>query len=386
MSLRVLVVDDTAVFRKLITDALTGIPDVEVCGTASNGRLALARIEALQPNLVTLDLEMPEMNGIETLEAISKMASGPGVIMLSSGTTRGTQATMKALELGAFDFVAKPDAGDASSTIAKLRALLTPKIQAFARRREIRQMLASTYRKASIVSEGPAATLQSFQAPAVGAVVPERRAVPRDPLPLAASTATKIRGTPLILIGVSTGGPRALAEVLPALPADLAAPVLIVQHMPPLFTAALAQSLQGKSRIRVKEAEDGESPVSGCAYLAPGGRHMTLVGGAMGKGIIKLSDSPPEHGCRPAVDVLFRSVAVAFPQRSIAVILTGMGSDGTEGVRELKKSGCISIAQDEPSSTVFGMPREVIRAGIADYVVPLHLVAGEIMRQVRDAK
>lgn len=386
MSLRVLVVDDTAVFRKLITDALTGIPDVEVCGTASNGRLALARIEAMQPNLVTLDLEMPEMNGIETLEVISKMAAGPGVIMLSSGTTRGTQATMKALELGAFDFVAKPEAGDAAGTMAKLRALLTPKLQAFERRLEIRRMLAGTHRKAGLVSEGPPAIPRAFRAPETGASLPERRAVPRDPLPPSASAATRVKGAPLILIGVSTGGPRALAEVLPALPADLAAPVLIVQHMPPLFTAALAQSLQGKSRIRVKEAEDGESPVSGCAYLAPGGRHMILVAGAMGKATIKLCDFPPEHGCRPAVDVLFRSVAVAFPQRSIAVILTGMGSDGTEGIRELKKSGCISIAQDEPSSTVFGMPREVIRAGIADYVVPLHLVAAEIMRQVRDAK
>lgn len=372
MSLRVLVVDDTAVFRKLISDALTGIPYVEVCGTASNGRLALARIEAIHPSVVTLDLEMPEMNGLETLEAISRMSDGPGVIVLSSGTLRGTQSTMKALELGAFDFVAKPEAGDAASTLLRLRTALAPKLLAFARRREIRQMLGTTYRKPVSGQEAAEERRTSFR----------ETSPPPSTRPM--FTGPKIVGPPLVLIGVSTGGPRALAEVLPTIPADLGAPILIVQHMPPLFTAALAQSLQVKSRLRVKEAEDGETPVAGTVYLAPGGRHMTLIASPLGKALIRLCDTPPEHGCRPAVDVLFRSVATAFPNRSIAVILTGMGGDGTEGVRELKRSGCISIAQDEATSTVFGMPRELIRAGIADHVVPLSRVAAEIVRQVRD--
>lgn len=384
MSLRVLVVDDTAVFRKLISEALTGIPDVEVCGTASNGKLALARIETIRPNLVTLDMEMPEMNGLETLEAISKMAAAPGVIMLSSGTSRGTQATMKALELGAFDFVAKPEAGDEETTLLKLRSALAPRLVAFARQREIRQMLSHTYRRETAGMEVGCGTAELRMPPETAS--PQQRPGTRASLARTLHAGMKFSGPPLVLMGVSTGGPRALAEVLPAIPADLGAPILIVQHMPPLFTAALAQSLQAKCQLRVKEAEDGEAPVAGCVYLAPGGRHMTLMASPLGKALIRLCDLPPEHGCRPAVDVLFRSVANAFPQRSIAVILTGMGSDGTAGVRELKRSGCISIAQDEATSTVFGMPRELIRAGIADHVVPLSRVAAEIVRQVRDAK
>ncbi len=376
MSLRVLVVDDTAVFRKVVSDALAGIPDVEVCGTASNGKLALARLETARPDLLTLDLEMPEMNGIETLEALARIDGAPGALMISSGTVRGTQTTMRALELGAFDFIAKPDGGNAESTILKLRGVLAPKLAAFARQREIRQLLNHSYRK-------PATSMASHTTPPpppATAPVQGRSTGPSG------ATDNRIVKPALILIGVSTGGPRALAEVLPSLPAELPAPIFIVQHMPPLFTAALAQSLQAKSRIRIKEAEDGEVATPGCAYLAPGGRHMTLVPAGMNRPVIRLTDGPPEHGCRPAVDVLFRSVASAFPQRSIAVVLTGMGTDGTEGVRELKKSGCVSIAQDEATSIVFGMPREVIRAGIADHVVPLGLVAAEIMRQVRDAK
>jgi two-component system chemotaxis response regulator CheB len=190
---------------------------------------------------------------------------------------------------------------------------------------------------------------------------------------------------PIVLIGVSTGGPAALGSVLPALPADLEAPVFIVQHMPPLFTAPLADSLAGKCAIRVKEAADGETAHRGCAYIAPGGRQMKLARGPAGEVVVRITDDPPENNCRPAVDCLFRSAALHFPGRSVAAILTGMGNDGTEGLRSLKRGGCLAIAQDEASSVVFGMPREAIQAGVVDIVAPLSGIAAAIMRGVREA-
>jgi two-component system chemotaxis response regulator CheB len=193
-------------------------------------------------------------------------------------------------------------------------------------------------------------------------------------------------GTPLVLIGVSTGGPGALAKVVPALPADLGAPVFIVQHMPAMFTQPLAASLDKKSAIRVKEAQEGETAQANCAYIAPGGSHMKLSAGTKGEIIIRITGDPPENGCRPAVDYLFRSVALQFPGRSIATILTGMGSDGTEGLRMLRRGGCFSIAQDEASCVVFGMPKEAIQAGLVDIVAPLESVAASIIRSLREAR
>jgi two-component system chemotaxis response regulator CheB len=363
MSTRVLVVDDTVVFRRIISDALAGEPGVEVVGTASNGRLAMARIAALQPDLVTLDIEMPEMNGIEVLEAMTVAGMKTGVIMLSSLTVRGGEMTVRALELGAFDFLTKPEGGNSEANLSDLRARLLPTIRAFERRREIRAILHGE-------SSGCAPIIAT----------PAIRATTAAPHP-----AREVRrtGPPLVLIGVSTGGPGALASLVPALPGDLGAPVFIVQHMPAMFTQPLAVSLDKKSAIRVKEAQDGESAQANCAYVAPGGRQMKLEAGPKGEIVLRITDDPPENGCRPAVDYLFRSAALHFPGRSIAAILTGMGRDGTDGLRMLKRSGCFSIAQDEASCVVFGMPKEAIQAGVVDTVAPLEMIGAAIIRSVR---
>ena len=187
---------------------------------------------------------------------------------------------------------------------------------------------------------------------------------------------------PIVLIGVSTGGPGALAQLIPALPASLAAPVFVVQHMPPLFTKALAESLQLKSAIRVSEAVDGETASPGSVYIAPGGKQMKLAAGPKGDIVIQLTDDPPERNCRPSADYLFRSAANHFPGRSVAAILTGMGDDGTSGLRLLKRSACVTIAQDEASCVVYGMPREAVQAGVIDTVLPLDEIAVAIARAV----
>jgi two-component system chemotaxis response regulator CheB len=362
MNTRILVVDDTSIFRRIISDALSGIPGVEVVGTASNGKLALARIAALQPDVITLDIEMPEMNGIEMLEAMRVSGLRTSVIMLSSLTVKGGEMTIQALEAGAFDFITKPEGRSQHESLTQLRDNLRPIIQTLSRQREIRSILKTPAGKAAAAS--PAAL------PPVSASVrtPERT------------------GAPIVLIGVSTGGPTALAEVLPAWPPKIGAPVFIVQHMPPLFTEALAQRLQTKSSIRVKEAQNGEVAEADCAYLAPGGKQMKLTPGQKGEIVIRITDDPPENACRPSVDYLFRSVALHFPGRAIAAILTGMGNDGTAGTRMLKRGGSFTIAQDEASCVVFGMPREAILAGVIDTVVPLNRIAGTIVRAIAEVR
>jgi two-component system, chemotaxis family, protein-glutamate methylesterase/glutaminase len=373
MSTRVLVVDDTIVFRRVVSDALSGLPGVEVVGTAVNGKLALAQLATLRPDLITLDIEMPEMNGIEVLQALAASGSKPserrspdlvpGVIVLSSLTVRGGEMTIRALELGAFDFITKPEGTSREDSLAVLRACMQPVIRAFQRRQERR---ATGEQK---IAEHKLPELKSLDKPTIAPARLMRRT-----------------GSPIVLIGVSTGGPSALAEVLPALPANIGAPVFIVQHMPPLFTHALAERLQTKSAIRVKEAVHGEIAVAGCAYIAPGGRQMKLAPGPAGEILIQITDDPPENNCRPAVDYLFRSAALHFPGRCIAAILTGMGNDGTQGLRLLKRGGCPTIAQDEASSVVFGMPREAIQAGVIDTIAPLSKIASALLKCLGEAR
>jgi len=366
MSTRVLVVDDTSIFRRIVSEALSGIPGVEVVGTAANGRLALARLASLQPDLITLDIEMPEMNGLEVLDAMREngLILKTGVIMLSSLTVKGGELTIRALESGAFDFVTKPEGGSQEENLAQIRNSLRPMIQALERRREIRSILNA---KAPVPGSTPILPQAVRSGPST--VTPVGRARSRT-------------GTPIVLIGVSTGGPTALAKVVPALPPRIGAPVFIVQHMPPLFTGALAQRLDSLSRLPVKEAQNGEIAQTNCVYLAPGGRQMKLNPGPHGEIVVCINDDPPENACRPSVDYLFRSVALHFPGRSIAAILTGMGNDGAEGVRMLKRSGSFNIAQDEASCVVFGMPKEAILAGVIDTVVPLDRIADTIVRAI----
>lgn len=369
MGTKVLVVDDTALFRRIVSDALQAIPGVEVVGTAANGRTALARMESLQPDLITLDIEMPDMDGIEVLAAMGAAGMDTGAIVLSARTVHGGELTMRALELGAFDFLTKPEGRDANSNLAWLQKQLAPMIRAFTRRRDIRKALRGS----------------SPQPPV--SVPPAPIPLPPASIPLPAASGLKRRqGPPLVLIAVSTGGPAALTQLMPALPADLGAPVFVVQHMPALFTQPLAASLAAKSSVRVKEAADGETAVPNCVYLAPGGRQMKLTPGPQGEILIRITDDPPENNCRPAADYLFRSAALHFPGRAVAAVLTGMGNDGTAGVRLLKRGGCVSIAQDEATCTVFGMPKEVIAAGLADAVLPLDEIASALVRSVRGVR
>ena len=349
--LRTLIVDDTALYRRAVTDALSGIPDLELIGTASNGLLALAKLEELQPDLMTLDIEMPELNGIEVLEAISSWRKKPAVIVLSALTVQGGNLTMRALELGAFDFVTKPEG---VQSLEILKESLAPRIQAFAER----------------------------------AFARERTKRVRMPLQAVSPVAPRLgsKAKRLIVIGVSTGGPQALAQLLPLLPADLSVPVLIVQHMPPLFTRALAESLQRKCALKIKEAEDGESVRPGLAYLAPGGRQMKIKSLANGEIRIEINDDPPENHCRPSVDYLFRSVALQAPGSAIGVILTGMGNDGAQGLRLLKRSGCATVAQDEATCLVYGMPREAVATGAVDDVLPLDSIAGHLLNLLGQGK
>lgn len=361
MTLRILVVDDTALFRRIVSDALSRLPDVEVIGTAPNGRIALERIAALSPDLVTLDIEMPEMDGLEVLDVLRQRGMKCGVVIVSALTRKGGDLTIRALERGAFDFITKPEAGDQGSTLSAISDALAPIIRAYKRHQEIRSILKS-------------------------GVVPAAESRSTLTSPSRSENHHIFRRSDIVLIGISTGGPNALAKLLPSLPANFPVPILIVQHMPALFTQSLASSLDKKSNLKVKEAEDGETILAGSVYIAPGGRHMKLTSMLNRTSIVSVNDDPPENNCRPSVDYLFRSVANHFPGNVTAVIMTGMGSDGVLGLRLLKRKDTYIIAQDEASCVVFGMPGEAIKAGIVDVTVPLDQIAETINRSVKSVR
>lgn len=365
--LKVMVVDDTVVYRKIVSDVLSEVPDVEVVGTAYNGKSALSRMASLNPDLITLDIEMPEMDGLETLERMQTEAPYVGAIMLSSLTQKGGEMTMKALELGAFDFIPKPQAGSMEENQNAVRDALIPMLKAFARHKEIKTILKSK-----------------------GGLKLLKKPTSRSKSVSKAETRMEIRGhvkrekSDIIVIGISTGGPNALAQMMPKLPADLDVPILIVQHMPPVFTQSLANNLNTKCQIPVKEAVDGEPLQPNVALIAPGGRHMKVAAGADGKTrIVRVTDDPPENSCKPSVDYLFRSIAHHYVGRATGVIMTGMGSDGTLGLKLMKRNGATVIAQNEETCVVYGMPKTPVDQGLADAIAPLDSIAEEICRTVR---
>jgi two-component system chemotaxis response regulator CheB len=374
MSLRVLVVDDTVTFRKILSDALADIPGVEVVGTAQHGKMALARIQTLKPDLVTLDIEMPEMDGLEVLEALRAQGIDVGVIVVSSFTRRGSELTIRALNLGAFDFITKAGEGDYAQNRESIRSALVPLVKAYSQRRDIRAILQHVHTGTGSQAKPVTPTVPGLK-PGMGLQPAPRLADPSSGL-------GKIRPD-LVLIGVSTGGPNALTKVIPALPANLGVPILIVQHMPPLFTRTLAESLDRQSALHVKEAEHNELALPNTVYIAPGGKQMKVALGLGGKALIQISDDPPENNCKPSVDTLFRSAALHFPGRVCAVIMTGMGSDGALGLRLIKRQPARVIAQDEASCVVFGMPKEAIATGVVDVICPLDGIAGEIRKTVQ---
>lgn len=365
MPLRVLVADDSSLFRRAVAEALASLPEVEVVGSSPNGRLALQKVAELKPDLLTLDIEMPEMDGLAVLEALRQMGSATSVIVISALTQRGGRLTMQALEKGAFDFITKPQSRSAEESRATLVRELGPRLRALSHRRQIR----------SLLQPGASSSLARTPPP-VSASVRKAAPVPERPAPV------RVSRPELVLIGVSTGGPAALVRLLPPLPKDLGVPVVIVQHMPPVFTQSLAESLAGKCSLQVREACDGERLEAGTVLIAPGGRQLRLVSGTDGIRT-QVTDDPPENNCRPAVDYLFRSAANQLPGRAMAVILTGMGNDGTLGLRLLRRHGCFAIAQDEATSVVFGMPKSAIEAGLVDVVLPIDAIAGRILSTVK---
>lgn len=355
-ALRVLVVDDTVVYRKIISDVLAEIPGVEVVGTAHNGKAALLKIKTLRPDLLTLDIEMPEMSGLELLERMQTEAPDIGTIMLSTLTHEGGAMTMRALELGAFDFIPKPQAGTMASNKTAVKDTLSPILRAFQRSRAM-----------------GAAIGNGRQRPTARLKMPAKK-------PLRTLTQKRSGPSSIVAIGISTGGPNALAHTLPQLPANIGVPVVIVQHMPAMFTQSLAKSLDGKCALEVHEAVNGEPLLPNKVYIAPGGKQMKIVAGPDGRQrVIKITNDPPENSCKPSVDYLFRSIAELYVGRATGVIMTGMGCDGTAGLVQMKNNGAFIIAQDEATCVVFGMPKDPIQKGIVDVVSPLSKISKEIL-------
>jgi two-component system chemotaxis response regulator CheB len=373
---RILIVDDSAVMRSLLRTVVSSDHRLEVVGTANDGVSALRALAALTPDLVVLDVEMPGMDGVATLKAIrglgAKSQTGQvPVIMCSSLTQRGAKVTIDALACGASDYVAKPSgAPSREQALKSLVQDLVPKILALTDNAGT----AARPPAGPFVNRGKAGAFPdpAGTPPLAGGSAPAPLPTTIAPLPSSAPA--------VVVVGVSTGGPAALDVLLPALPADFPLPVLVVQHMPPLFTRLLAERLDSASRLRVSEAEDGQPVRAGHIYIARGDWHMETAAGAGGVPALRLTQTPPEHHCRPAADVLFRSAARVFGPRVLAVVLTGMGSDGLDGCRLIRELGGWVVVQDAATSAVWGMPGAVAEAGLAQRVLPIKAMASEILR------
>lgn len=349
--LRVLIVDDSSLVRRVLSKLLTEEPDFEVVGVARDGQQAIEQVEALQPDVVTMDVEMPVMNGVEAVKRIRLTHRDLPIIMFSSLTERGSRATIDSLVAGATGYVNKRNRGDG------LKALVQDELAP--RLREVTRNVRS----------------RSASMPSSADEHPTLVALPH-------SQTSRLAGRPrALVIGSSTGGPAALATVLPSLPGNLGVPVLVVQHMPPRFTALLAERLDGMCALNVREGADGEPVLPDTVYIAPGGYHMRVVGPAV-RPVIALDQQPPVNSCRPAVDHLFRSAVNVFGGRLLAVVLTGMGQDGRDGAMAVRQAGGSVLAQDESSSVVWGMPRAVTEAGIVDDVLDIHQVASAVIARV----
>lgn len=356
--------DDTITYRKIVGDVLAGIPGVEVVGAAANGKIALQKIEQLRPDLLTLDLEMPEMDGLDVLRHLNQAGSGVQAIMLSGANTNGANLTMTALKLGAFDFVLKPTCDTVEKNTEFLRRELGSKIQAFSRSKCVHTILHGPGPAPPHVLTAPRPSKENL---------PVRRT--QSPFEINSCRPD------VVVLGISTGGPASLTQMLPCLPANLGVPVLIVQHMPPMFTKSLADDLNRRCALRVYEASDGQTVSPGNVLIAPGGKQMKIerTGGHIA---VHITNDPPENSCKPSVDYLFRSVSEIYGKKALGVIMTGMGNDGTRGCREMKQQGAMIIAQDEATCVVFGMPKGPIDEGIADVIAPLGDIASEIVRLV----
>lgn len=370
---RILIVDDSAVMRSLLRSVVSSHAALEVAGTAADGESALACLAQLQPDLILLDVEMPVMDGLVTLRELRRRGNRMPVIMCSSLTQRGARVTIEALACGASDYVTKPTGQ--SSREASLNALageLVPKIHALSRPAQPRSSIQQPPRN---FSSAPAPTLPGLSRTSSSPSPVLFNSNPSRPQPITATPS-------VVAIGVSTGGPAALDVLLPLLPATFPLPVLIVQHMPELFTRLFAERLNGRCKLRVREAAEGDPVVPGTISIARGNWHLEVVASSLATAppTLRLTQGPLENHCRPAVDVLFRSAAKVYGSGVLAVVLTGMGSDGLGGSRVIREQGGSVLAQDEPSSTVWGMPGAVASAGLAHRILPLDAIAPEILR------
>jgi two-component system chemotaxis response regulator CheB len=346
--IRVLVVDDSVVVRRLLSDAIARDPALEVVGTASHGGIALKKLPTLNPDVVTMDIEMPEMDGLTTLAEIRKTDRKLPVVMVSSLTERGAVATLDALALGATDYITKPSSAAGAAGTEAMLAELIAKLKILGGRQ--------------LGAGRPAAT-------------PPRAT--RSPLVPGGGARRRVD---VVAIAISTGGPNALAAMVPQIPAGFPVPIVIVQHMPPLFTKLLADRLAARAAIAVKEGAAGDRLEPATAYIAPGNHHM-LVRRAGVAATIALEQGPPENSCRPAADVLFRSVAEVYGAGVLGVVMTGMGQDGLAGSGVIRDRGGQVLVQDEESSVVWGMPGFVVEAGLADEVLSLEALAAAIIRR-----
>ncbi len=371
--LRVLIVDDTIVYRRILSEVVEAMGDAVLVGTAPHGRLAMSKLEQGPVDLVLLDVEMPEMNGLETLKEIHRLHPATSVIMVSGTNMSSAEITMRCLEQGAIDFLRKPEGVDADSSRNELKEKLRPLMRHVQTRINLQR--GSGIRPVPATSATPSAAKPSL---------PTDLSQPPKPLRMAPLPSR----FDIVGIGVSTGGPNALAEVIPRLPGDFPVPILMVQHMPPMFTASLAEHLNQKSKLAVREAKDGEPILPGSVLIAPGGKHMVLRRYSEGDAgetipVVGINENPPENSCRPSVDVLFRSMAAQYEGNMLAVIMTGMGSDGCEGVRAMKRRGCLCLSQTESTCVVYGMPLAIDEAGLSDEQVPLDRLADRITYLVK---
>ncbi|UCD35435.1 MAG: chemotaxis response regulator protein-glutamate methylesterase [Nitrospiraceae bacterium] len=345
--IRVLIVDDSAFMRNTLSSMITSDPEIEVAGIARDGIEAVEKVALLKPDIVTLDVEMPRMDGIEALKQIMAKTPVP-VLMVSSLTNEGAQVTLDALDLGAVDFIPK-NLSDLSINIVRIKDILISKIKAIGTK---------------------------------GLIRPLKKAIALHPSPPAQSRFSLHRRINVIAIGSSTGGPKALQGILPLLPEGFTVPIVIAQHMPPSFTGPLAERLNQLSKITVKEAEQGETIHKGVAYIAPGRGHMRLIRKKLTETVVSISEDYGKYIYRPSVDALMLSVVECFSGHSLGVVLTGLGNDGTQGMKEIKNKGGRTIAESEQTCVVYGMPKAVADAGAADRVVPLDEIAGEIINSV----
>lgn len=365
-NLDILVVDDSPTYRMILSRAVRNWPRANLVGTAGDGQAALNAIEDKHPHLVLLDISMPVLDGIETLRRIRTRWTDVDVIMCSGLDANQTGLTMQALSLGALDFIAKPQGESPAESFTALEAALTPLLD-LANTRKRRRTSRENHVRTPVAAPTP-----SIVRPPLAPVIAAAPKAPSAPATIVRRPGQRIE---LVAIGVSTGGPNALQKLIPKIPGDFPVPIVCVQHMPPLFTASLAERLDRDSAIAVYEGTQGALLQPGSMHIAPGGQHMVVNRGSDGKLRLAMHQEPPVHSCRPSVDVLFRSLVAPLQGAVVTVVLTGMGADGADGVKALRERGAWSIIQDEATSVVWGMPGAVHAAGCADEILPLESIA-----------